>query len=135
MTLLNVLVFGIIGLLGLVLVRARLTTQLAGALIVVAGLVFVGVFFPLVTEHLFGEALLLTAVVVGLAWLVSNVVRWFREIAKARREFQESRPPAPVFAGAAATSTTEAPDFTESPPPTEEPGPSESGRDDQGDSQ
>ncbi len=140
MTLLNVLVFGLIGLLGLILIRARLTTQLAGALIVVAGLVIVGVFFPLVTEHLFGESLLLTAVVVGLAWLVSNVFRWFREIAKARREFQESRPPAPAFAGAAAaaaataTPTTEAPDFTESPPPSED-GPPESGRDDQGDSQ
>ena len=66
MTVLNVIVFGVIGLLGLLLLRARFTTQLAGAMFVIAAFVLVGVFFPLVTEHLFSEALLLTAWVVGL---------------------------------------------------------------------
>ena len=125
MTLLNVIVFGMIGLLGLILVRSKLTTQLAGALLVVAGLVFVGVFFPLVTEHLFGEALLLTAGVVGLAWAVANVGRWFREIMKSRREFQASRPPVPRYATSAANvPASETPARTESPPSTQEtPGP------------
>ena len=86
MTFLNVLVFGLMALLGVVLLRARLTTQLAGALLVIAALVFVGVFFPLVTEHLFSETLLMTAWVVGLAWLASNVVRSFGGIRKSRRE-------------------------------------------------
>ena len=86
MTILNVIVFGIVGLLGLVLLRARFTTQLAGAMLVVAAFVFVGVFFPLVTEHLFSEALLLTALVVGVAWSVSNVARWFRGVQESRRQ-------------------------------------------------
>jgi hypothetical protein len=141
MTLLNVIVFGLIGLLGLVLVRARLTTQLAGALLVIAGLVFVGVFFPLVTEHLFSEAMLFTALLIGLVWLVFDVIRWFRCLIKARREFQASRPQPPVLAtSAAAMPTAEAPDFTESPPPTEDSGSTDSdsspsGDEDQGGSQ
>jgi hypothetical protein len=136
MTLLNVIVFGVIGLLGLVLVRTRLTTQMAGALLVIAGLVFVGVFFPLVTEHLFGEALLLTTGVVALTWLVANLVRWYREIMKARRAIQASRTPAPVFAtSAAAVPATESPDFTESPPPPSGSEPTETVGDEPGDSQ
>ena len=99
MTFLNVLVFGVIALLGLVLLRTRLTTQLAGALLVIAAFVFAGVFFPLVTEHLFSEALLLTAGVVVLAWLASNVVRWFRGVQEARRRVLE-----PTFAMAGASS-------------------------------
>jgi len=86
MTVLNLLVFGIIGLLGLVLLRARFTTQLAGAIIVAAAFVLAGVFFPLVTEHLFSEALLLTGAVVALAWVASNLVRWFRGVQESRRE-------------------------------------------------
>ena len=45
-----------------------------------------GVFFPLVTEHLFSEALLLTGAVVALAWVTSNLVRWFRGVQESRRE-------------------------------------------------
>ena len=103
MTILNVLVFGIVALLGLILIRARFTIQLAGALLVIAAFVFAGVFFPLVTEHLFSEALLLTAAVVALAWLTSNVVRWFRGIQDSRREIQASMPRRTEFAMAGAT--------------------------------
>ena len=80
MTLLNFLVFGIVGLLGLALLRTRFTTQLAAAMFLIAAFMVVCVFFPLVSEHLFSEALLLTVGVVGLAWLVSNATRWFRDV-------------------------------------------------------
>jgi hypothetical protein len=65
-----------------------LTTQIAGALLVVAMLVFAGVFFPLVTEHLFSQALLLTAAVIGLVWVVFDVNRWIGEFRRHRREVQ-----------------------------------------------
>ena len=117
MTFLNVLVFGMIALLGLVLLRARFTTQLAAALLVIATFVIAGVFFPLVTEHLFSEALLLTASVVALAWLTSNVVRWFHGIQIARREMQASIPERTEFAMARATMpAADEPVFTESSP-------------------
>ena len=88
LTVLNVIVFGAIAILGLMLARTRFTTQITGAMFVTAALVAVGVFFPLVTEHLFSEALLLTVGVVGLTCLTSNVIRWFREIKNVRRERQ-----------------------------------------------
>jgi hypothetical protein len=117
MTVLNVIVFGIIALLGLLLIRARLTTQIACALLVIAGFVAVGVFFPLVTEHLFSEALLLTVIVVVLAWLTSNVIRWFREIQQARRERQAvfERQAIPAMAEGVLPGA-EAPDFAEASP-------------------
>ncbi len=86
--LLNVIVLGIIGLLGLALVRARLTTQLAGVMLVLAAFVAAGVFFPLITEHVFSEALLLTVGVTALTWLTSDAVRWFRGLRIARRANQ-----------------------------------------------
>ncbi len=86
MTLLNVIACGAIALLGLFLVRARASTQIAGGLLILAAMFFVGVFFPLVTEHLFSEALLLTVAVVGLVWLVSDSGRWIREFQQRRRE-------------------------------------------------
>jgi len=88
LTFLNVIVFGSIAILGLMLARTQFTTQITGAMFVTASLVAVGVFFPLVTEHLFSEALLLTVGVVGLTCLTSNVIRWFREVKNARRERQ-----------------------------------------------
>ena len=90
MTLLNFLVFGVIGLLGLVLLRTRFTTQLAGAMFVIAAFMVICVFFPLISEHLFSEALLLTVGVVGLAWLASNATRWFRDVRESPPE--QSRP-------------------------------------------
>ena len=115
MTFLNVLVFGLMALLGVVLLRARLTTQLAGALLVVAALVFVGVLFPLVTEHLFSETLLMTAWVVGLAWLASNALRWFGGVRESRRELLA---PAVIQNGIAAAeeAVADQPLSTESPP-------------------
>lgn len=121
MTILNVLVFGVIALLGLGLVRARFTTQLAGALLVIAAFMVAGVFFPLVTEHLFSEALLLTAIVVGLAWLASNGVRWFRGIQEARREMQMPYGQRPEYAMAGATT------IPDSPPPEDSPSESNDG--------
>ncbi len=103
LTVLNVLVFGIIALIGLVFLRARFTTQLAATLLVIAAFVSAGVFFPLVTEHLFSEALLLTASVVALAWLTSNVVRWFSCIQDSRRERQASMAERTELAMAGAT--------------------------------
>ena len=90
MTLLNFIVFGVIGLLGLALLRTRFTTQLAAAMLVIAVFMVVCIFFPLVSEHLFSEALLLTVGVVGLAWLASNATRWFRGIQESPPE--ESSP-------------------------------------------
>ena len=105
MTLLNVIICAAMVLLGLMLIRARVTTQIAGALLIIAMLVFAGVFFPLVTEHLFSQALLLTAVVIGLAWLVFDVNRWIGEFRRRRREVQ-----AAMFAPAAlATNAGEIP--------------------------
>ena len=121
MTLLNVIVFGIIAFLGLSLIRARFTTQLAGAILVIAGFVFAGVFFPLVTEHLFGEAMLLTAVLVGLALSAANVVRWFRGIQNARREFRTVTERSPGFVSAESVDSTNQPESTESPPPSDSP--------------
>ena len=128
MTALNVIVFGVIALLGLVLIRARFTTQLAGALLVIAAFMFVGVFFPLVTEHLFSEALLLTAVVVGLAWLASNVLRWFRGIQELRREMQASTLGHADFAMAGATTLPDSPppESFDSPPSSDDAGTGES---------
>ena len=122
------IVFGVIALLGLVLIRARFTTQLAGALLVIAAFMFVGVFFPLVTEHLFSEALLLTAVVVGLAWLASNVLRWFRGIQELRREMQASTPGHADFAMAGATTLPDSPppESFDSPPSSDDAGTGES---------
>ena len=120
MTVLNVIVFGIVALLGLALLRAKFTTQLAGALLVMAAFVFAGVFFPLVTEHLFSEALLLTGSVVALAWLASNAVRWFNDVRETRRERRASAPPRSGLAMAGAPAPVvvdEAPVKTESPPP------------------
>lgn len=88
LTALNAIVFGVIAILGLMLARTRFTTQITGAMFVIASLVAVGVFFPLITEHLFSEALLLTVGVVGLTCLTSNVIRWFREIKNTRHERQ-----------------------------------------------
>ena len=91
MTLLNVLVCGALVLLGLLFLRSKLTMQLAAALAALAALFFTGVFFPLVTEHLFSEAFLLTAVLVGLTWLIFDLIRWFRGLHRERTEFQASR--------------------------------------------
>jgi hypothetical protein len=91
MTLLNVLVCGMIVLLGLLLIRAKVTTQIAGALLAVAILMAVGVFFPLVTEHLFSEALLITAGLVGLVWLFSDLGRWSHEVRRIRSEREQAR--------------------------------------------
>lgn len=102
MTLLNGLVCGLIGLIGLLLIRARLTTQIAGALLVVAGLVVAGVFFPLIMEHIFGEALLITSAVVGAVWLVSDAGRWLRALQRIRRERQAQSRPLPELAPAGA---------------------------------
>lgn len=122
MTFLNVIVFGIIAVLGLVLVRTRLTTQLAGALLVITAFVVIGVFFPLVTEHLFSEALMLTVGVVGLAWLTSDIIRWFREIQNSRREnWALMRGQADLAMAGMPMPATDAPDLTESPPPSESP--------------
>ena len=90
MTFLNGIVFGSMALLGVFLLRAPLTKQLAAALLVIAAFVFAGVFFPLLTEHLFSETLLMTAAVVGLVWFTANTVRWFGNVRNARRGFQTS---------------------------------------------
>jgi hypothetical protein len=107
---------------------------MTGALLVIASFVTVGVFFPLVTEHLFGEALLLTVSVVGLAWLTSNVIRWFREIRNARRERQvlPERPAEFATAGAMPVSTN-APDPIESVASSDSP--PDSGESEEGESQ
>ena len=119
MNVLNAIVFGVIGVLGLLLVRAKLTTQLAGALLVIAVFVVVGIFFPLVTEHLFGEALLLTVAVVGLAWLSSNTMWWIRQVREARREHRATHqvPSNLAMAGATLPPSEE---NEESPPASEE---------------
>ncbi len=120
MMLLNVLVCGALALLGLLLLRARLTTQLAGALIALSILVFTGVFFPLVTEHLFSEALLLTFGIIGLAWLVSDFTRWFREFQVRRREYQANFVTPGAFASAAGSiDPAEFEAVDPSPPPAE----------------
>lgn len=90
MTLLNVIVCAGMVLLGLIMLRARLTTQIAGTLLVIAALVFAGVFFPLVTEHLFSQALLLTAGVIGLVWAISDISRWIRDFRSHRRDVQSA---------------------------------------------
>lgn len=118
MTWLNVIVFGIIGLLGLALIRTRLTTQLAGALLVIAAFVVIGVFFPLVTEHLFSEVLMLTVGVTALAWLTSDIVRWIRGIQNVRRENQALIQGQTDLAMAGGPSSgDEAPDASEPPRP------------------
>ena len=111
MTLLNFLVFGIIGLLGFVLLRTRFTTQLAGAMFVIAAFMVICVFFPLISEHLFSEALLLTVGVVGLAWLASNAARWFRDV---RESPPEQSSPLPDQNDPAVTSDPETNDTTDS---------------------
>ena len=57
---------------------------------VIAAFMVICVFFPLISEHLFSEALLLTVGVVGLAWLASNATRWFRDVRESPPE--QSRP-------------------------------------------
>ncbi|MFT5302808.1 MAG: hypothetical protein ACI814_003625, partial [Mariniblastus sp.] len=119
MTVLNVIVFGLMALLGLLLVRTRVTTQLAGALLMLAAFVAVGVVYPLVTEHLFSEALLLTVAVVGITWLTSNATRWFRGVQNARRETRASLPIAAVEESASAAAPENgSSESSESPPPT-----------------
>ena len=86
MTLLNVLVCGTLGLLGLLLLRAKLTKQLAVAFAVLATLFLAGMFFPLVTEHLFSEAFLLTAALVGLAWITFQIARSIGSLQRIRSE-------------------------------------------------
>ena len=83
----------------------------------IAAFMVAGVFFPLVTEHLFSEALLLTAIVVGLAWLASNGVRWFRGIQEARREMQMPYGQRPEYAMAGAVPPDSSPpEPVDSPP-------------------
>ena len=91
MTLLNVLVCGMIVLLGLLLIRAKVTTQIAGAILAIAVLMAVGVFFPLITEHLFSEALLITSLLIGLVWVVSDCGRWVQEIRRIRNDREQAR--------------------------------------------
>ena len=105
MKVLNGFVFGAMGLLCLLLVRARFTTQLAAALLVIAAFVFAGVFFPLLTEHLFSETLLMTATVVGLVWLASNAVRWFRGVRESRQQMRSWAPEINALATAAPRSS------------------------------
>jgi hypothetical protein len=134
LTVLNVIVFGVIALLGLMLIRTRFTTQMTGALLVIASFVAVGVFFPLVAEHLFSETLLLTVGVVGLAWLTSNVIRWFGEIRNSRREQQILPERQAEFATAGAMPIpTNAPDAIESVASSDSP--PDSGESEEGESQ
>ena len=87
MMLLNVMVCIFVGILGLVLIRAKWTLQLAGVLFVLAAFVFVGLFFPLITEHLFGEALLAMGIVIGVIWIAAKFSHLFDRFQAARRDF------------------------------------------------
>jgi hypothetical protein len=120
MTLLNVFVCGGLVLLGLLFLRSRLATQLAAALVTLAALLFTGVFFPLVTEHLFSESFLLTAVFVGVAWLLFDLMRWFRSLRRERAEFQtpESRPANLAINEGGSIPASEIEAVNDSPPPT-----------------
>ena len=114
---LNGIVFGIMALVGVLLLRARFATQLAAALLVIAAFVFAGVFFPLITEHLFSESLLMTTCLVGLAWLSAKAVLWFQAVRESRREIRASRlANNELTASRAAPTIVEEPDSTESPP-------------------
>jgi hypothetical protein len=107
---------------------------MTGALLVIASFVAVGVFFPLVAEHLFSETLLLTVGVVGLAWLTSNVIRWFGEIRNSRREQQILPARQAEFATAGAMPIpTNAPDAIESVASSDSP--PDSGESEEGESQ
>ena len=88
LTILNVVVCGLMVLVGLVLCRSTITRKLAGMLLGLAVLVFLGVLFPLVTEHLLSESLLLTAGLVGLTWAVFHVRRWFQTTPPIRSDHQ-----------------------------------------------
>ncbi len=129
MKVLNGIVFGIMALLGVLLLRARFTIQLAAALLVIAAFVFAGVFFPLLTEHLFSETLLLTTSVVGLVWLASNVVRWFGGVRESRREMSA----ATAGSGSAAQTVVDDSVSTESPPPAADDPPTETDQAEEGD--
>lgn len=71
----NLLVCGLILIIGLALVRTKLSIQIAFGLLVVGGLLLLGVLAPLFTEHLFGPAFVGTVFVVGIAWAASNLNR------------------------------------------------------------
>ena len=72
----NLIVFGSILGIGLTLTRARIHVQVAFAMFVLAALLFVGILAPLVAEHLFGPALVATALLVGVAWIAGHFIRW-----------------------------------------------------------
>ena len=104
-------------LVGVLLLRARFATQLAAALLVIAAFVFAGVFFPLITEHLFSESLLVTTCLVGLVWLSAKAVLWFQAVRASRREMRVAPPQQNGIAAAGvAPIVGNEIDSTESPP-------------------
>ncbi len=86
LTLLNVIVCGAIVLIGLLLIGQRLTTQLAAAVLLLIVAVLVGIFFPLITEHVLGQPLLLTLGSVALVWVVGDAGRWIRARSTERQQ-------------------------------------------------
>ncbi len=78
LTALNVLFCIAIAAVGLFMLPQRFTTQLAALVLLLALFVGVGLFFPLVTEHLVGEALLATLGIVAVVWIVLDTGRWWR---------------------------------------------------------
>ena len=119
MTFLNVLVCGALGLIGLLLIRSKLTTQITAALGVLAALFITGIFFPLVTEHLFSETFLLTAVVVGLVWLAFDLMRWAGGLRRTRAKVKSNKELSDGVATHDADSVVTAPPKPEDDPPIE----------------
>jgi len=125
--LLNAIACAAIGLLGLLFLRRGFSSQLAALLLLLVIIVLLGVFFPLVTEHLLGEAMLLTVGVVGLVWLVVDFKRWVQARQadrRLRRDAAAANPPAAATetsaaapAEATAAQSTDTLVVTDEPPP------------------
>ena len=95
-TLLNGMVCGLMALIGLLLIRCRVATQLAGFVLVVGLMVAVAIFFPLMTEHLFASTFWLSWGVVAAVWLVADLGRWGRSYAIARHQRREANAASPT---------------------------------------
>lgn len=75
-TLLNVLLFGSLAVVGLVLLRVKPTGQLVAMAAIVIGLVLCGVFLPTFSLQIFDAELLAALFAVVVLWGAWHVVRW-----------------------------------------------------------
>ncbi len=73
---LNAVVFGSLAILGVAVVRQRLSRKVIAIGCVAAALLLAGVFFPAASQQIIGQPLVLAIVLVALMWAVVAVVRF-----------------------------------------------------------